>query len=924
MDISDEELVHLQKNKPLEFAKLYKSGLSAQVALARQDQNAFAEWVLRDEKTQEHIRQAPYHLDMHKFLDDTKFAVVWGHVESGRCVTASSRFWDDNAEPVTTLELRDRFRDGKDPHVWTVDPGLRAWRKVRVKSVFYNGRVPCQRIYTDDGHVTTVSANHPFLTVTKVGAKHLTFWREAINLTRRDKVIAPLTHPIVTGGFSPSDQDAIALGFVLGLARFDPVDVTDPNFGISLRYTGTPLDVYAVQRMAQMISAQQGWIYREDQFEGERLAFTLMAPRESVRGWLERLGVQLAYEHKDGVWCRTTHAGAYELPRWTWTCEPSACRQFLVGLMAPFLATGITRDKNVVTKIAVPRTPGEGIRTLLQRVGVHVRLRAPMREYVWGEGPSWSHFVRQLVLFRGPGNDHFETTLTKQNYTQPRTINFVRVQDNEDVGEMPTWGVEIDDPQHTHVTDGILTHNTQQVSIGRVLRKLGQDKTSRIVIIQSSADLAKDTVTAIKSHIETNERLHLVYPDLKPGKLWTTHALTIERPEGIRTPSVQARGVFGKILGNRYDLIIGDDLLTLETTRTPYMRARLKEWFIKEPLSRLLRGGGCVILGNAQHRLDLMHELAKEAGWQSRIYPVRDPITKVSNWPERWPQERIEEYERTRSPAEVARALDCIARSDEDARFKNAWIEKALQDGRGLFGDLTFAYFLPQHYDEKTFVATGVDLAFTKTQKSDYTVLFTAAFHPNGTVDVLDIQRGRWSQDEILQRMVDVNKRFGATLFVESNLGQIAYQGMLKQYDPDFPVYPHFTLGHGTRTNKYHAQFGVEALAHEMSQGLWRFPTTTDGEAHPDLRIFMGDLLDYNPTDHVADTVMAAWICLRGARDRGGYDFSFEMLASTPEQVERDRLASPALLESPEQFAARFAEQAAKDLWDAIHGATHR
>lgn len=846
------------------------------------------------------------------------------------CVTASTLFIGYDTAPMTVEALRAQHeRSGA--WVWTVDYVHRAWRQVLVKDIFDNGLRSCIKVTTEDGQVSVVSENHPFLAGVRVGDRIITMWREARYLNENCYVFAPATHPAPSGSAAArTDGESFALGFILSLALND-ASAEDLNGGMRFKFACTTLaKTYDIVRLARQVAELTGWAYDEHSLDEAGAVFSLTPGSYDLRDWLRERGVYVTYTQTNGAWSRDVKtSGPGGFPAWLWRADTAAITAFLKAYCAPRL--GVLSGARHRPIVHVYVKPGDApiIATLFRRIGVEVRTHAVKQHRVWGVTGTWALFVGDVLSYLGEGFSYMRTALPRARPYTPLTMKPVRVKRVEDAGVQQTWGIEIDDEQHTHVTDGILTHNTQQVTIGRTLRILGEDPGSRIVILQSSADVAKDTVSAIKSHIESNDRLHAVYPELKPGTLWTSNALIVQRPPGIRTPSVQARGAGGKVLGNRYTHVMVDDLLTLATTRTPYMRDQIKEWFLKEVMSRLLSDGCCWFMGNALHPKDLMHFLATLPAWKSRVYPVRDPITKVSNWPERWSDERINSYGLSRSAAEVARALDCIPRSDEDARFKADAIEASLARGRGIFGDNQFAFYIPPTYGPDVYVATGVDLAFTDTSRSDYTVLFTAAFHPDGMVDILDIQRGKWQQDDILDRMVATQRRYQSTLFVESVMAQIAFVNMLKTYDPNFPVYPHQTRGTGTTTNKWHRVYGLESLANEINRGMWRFPTSQeDGIPAPELLVFVNDLLDHVDGDHTADTVMAAWICLRGARDRGPFKYDLVTIATTPEQADADRLLG--LLAPADGDAAAAARQEAEDLimqralqdmWSSIGGA---
>ena len=148
-------------------------------------------------------------------------------------------------------------------------------------------------------------------------------------------------------------------------------------------------------------------------------------------------------------------------------------------------------------------------------------------------------------------------------------------------------------------------------------------------------------------------------------------------------------------------------------------------------------------------------------------YPVMDEHTHELNWPERWPAVRIAEKKVALGPIEFNRALLCLARSDEESRFKKAWIDRCMKRGDGK--SLTYALeAVPDGY--ATF--TGVDLGVRVKAGSDLSSIFTIIVHPNGDRELLDIEAGRWTGPQIVQKIIDVHHRYHSIVIVENNAAQ--------------------------------------------------------------------------------------------------------------------------------------------------------
>jgi hypothetical protein len=240
---------------------------------------------------------------------------------------------------------------------------------------------------------------------------------------------------------------------------------------------------------------------------------------------------------------------------------------------------------------------------------------------------------------------------------------------------------------------------------------------------------------------------------------------------------------------------------------------------------------------------------------RSKRYPVLDPETHLSRWPERWSLERIEAKRLDTTPIEFARQFLCVARDDAEARFKKEWIDRCLMRGNGK----TLCYGmnqLPPGF--KTY--TGIDLAVQQKDKSDSTCLFSIAVHPNGDREVLNIETGKWAGPEIVSRIIDAHKRYLSICIVENNSAQdFIIQFARGQFA--VPIRP-FTTGR----NKAHPEFGVESLAAEMAGGKWIIPSQNGFPVNPEVQSWIQEMLYYQPSNHTGDRLMASWFSREGAR----------------------------------------------------------
>lgn len=400
---------------------------------------------------------------------------------------------------------------------------------------------------------------------------------------------------------------------------------------------------------------------------------------------------------------------------------------------------------------------------------------------------------------------------------------------------------------------------TSQFCVIRVLHALGRDPRKRFAILSATENLGTKVIAALKGHIEKNRVVHDVFPHLRRGSSWAASSFTVERPHGIKDPSVEAFGVgAGSLSGARLDGLFVDDALTPENTRTKHMRDQVDTWIRAAAFSRLQSGAQICFLANALHPEDMAHRLAKQPGWWSGKYPVLGEDGEPT-WPEQWPMERIAHArDELFGPHEFRRMCMCEPYDESSARFKKEWLEACLANGEGW--TLTYALTgVPPGIR----VFTGVDLGISQQKGSDLTVLFTIAVHDDESRQVLEIQAGRYTGPEIVERIIDVHRRLHSIVYVEN----VAAQDYILQFAKkvsSVPVRPLPT----TAARKWNVQFGVESLAVEMANAKWIIPCAKGTRrAHPEIEAWLGEMLYYDPLGHTGDRLMASWFAREGARE---------------------------------------------------------
>lgn len=400
---------------------------------------------------------------------------------------------------------------------------------------------------------------------------------------------------------------------------------------------------------------------------------------------------------------------------------------------------------------------------------------------------------------------------------------------------------------------------SNQLSRWRVEWEIGNNPSLRVAIISETEKQPKKILGAIQSDILENERLRMVFPNLKPSKgrrkVWREDAILVDRDDVLLDPTIQVLGAYGAILGSRLDLIILDDILDLLNTLTEHQRDKMFDWVSQEVLSRATHGARLWIIGTAWHELDIMHRFAKETDvFASKKYAATffdHEGVEHPTCPELWTLDQIFKRAKVMGTVAARRMLWNELRLPDGGRIKEEWIEQCLKRGRGL----------PMAtYWNQSPAFTGVDLGATQKKTSNETVIFTAARLPEGSRRVLDVRAGKWTGPEIIRQLDDVHRRYDSRIYVETN----GAQNFLLQFASHLTTLP--LTGHHTGMNKHDQQWGVESIGMELEKNQWIIPCDQDLMPHPQMRKAIEGAVNYSPEVHASDHLMAWWICREGLR----------------------------------------------------------
>lgn len=448
----------------------------------------------------------------------------------------------------------------------------------------------------------------------------------------------------------------------------------------------------------------------------------------------------------------------------------------------------------------------------------------------------------------------------------------------------------IEESDRTIILAHIESGKTYSVTVGRTLFELGCNPNLRGAIVSAKEGLAVKPLRAIKGYIENSPELHMVFPHLRPGSLWRETQIIVDRPLQSRDPSIVALGVGTQFLGARLNWVVCDDLLTVDNTKTKYRRDEVFDWFHATVLGRLVRGAKVILVNTAWHENDLLHRLGRRKRWFMVRFPVCRKVDGhlLSNWPERWPVDRIKEtMEELGGPhsKETKKQLLVEPVFEEDSTFDEAYIRRCQERGQDLALCSTldevremvkcvrprtknrFVKDVQLYPDnEELPIFHGVDLGARRNPRSGKTVFFSIALLPDGTRVPFKAMIGNFRGPMIRDIMIETNETFGGIFVVENNATQQWIIEFVLEAD-QVPMIP-FTTG----SNKANPDFGVDSLSIEFSQGGWAIPcrkSPVDPDQYlvdKEIGVWLDGLRDHDAESHTSDTTMASWFAREGAR----------------------------------------------------------
>ena len=246
---------------------------------------------------------------------------------------------------------------------------------------------------------------------------------------------------------------------------------------------------------------------------------------------------------------------------------------------------------------------------------------------------------------------------------------------------------------------------------------LGKQQKRFVLILCQTKTQAKQHMINLKRELESNQ---LLKNDLGPfeeeSDEWGSSSLVFSNLNARITAASSEQSIRGLRHGPyRPDLIIGDDVEDLSSTRTREGRDKTYQWLTGEVIPAGDKKTRLVMIGNLLHEDSILMRLRRSLDegrikGAFRFYPLIDKDEKIA-WPGKYPTlEEIEE-ERKKSGNEISWQREFLLKiiPNEDQIIHRDWIR--------------YYDVLPTEENHKTIIA--VDLAISEKTHADFTAIVT-------------------------------------------------------------------------------------------------------------------------------------------------------------------------------------------------------
>ncbi len=373
---------------------------------------------------------------------------------------------------------------------------------------------------------------------------------------------------------------------------------------------------------------------------------------------------------------------------------------------------------------------------------------------------------------------------------------------------------------------------------------MARDPNITILLASDVQKIAMNFCRYIEEQILNNERLHKLFPDLRPAlsergggnryKNWNRHEFQVMRTRILTSATMTTMGMDGQTLtGFHGNIGIYDDIVTKDNANSTEKIKQVTENF-RWSSNLLDMGAWKRLIGTRYHELDIYNEEMEKGDMP---FYIREAIEDGKYC---WPVEpyvlRVEE-KRKELPARMFASQymnRIVAEGDSefDEKWLNYWTIDTVRKEMGENAPQSDDDLLSKWYSTLN-IYLGCDPARSDKKKSDFTVMLVCGMDSRERLFLLDMLRKHLKTPDIVTEFITMFKKWnphGAK--IETYGGDVHVYNDIRRTMKDLGL-PYFRVGEYAKTSHMSGDDRIRLLQTPASRGkIW----LTERPEHLDLK----------------------------------------------------------------------------------------
>lgn len=296
-----------------------------------------------------------------------------------------------------------------------------------------------------------------------------------------------------------------------------------------------------------------------------------------------------------------------------------------------------------------------------------------------------------------------------------------------------------------------------------------------IVIINDTSEQVKGNIYNIKTEIENNRFIKMLFPHITLGETWSDYNLLLSNGVRIigRSRGQNIRGIRHKQW--RPDLVVVDDPENLLQVKSKDQRDKTEAWFNAEVIPAVQESKSkLIVIGNLLHNDGFMARLSRNPLFKVIKIPLIDENGECV-WKGKYPDQA---------------SLDRQRQKVGEIAWSREYLLKIIAPEEQIIKEVRYFRTLPKVVS----IGIGVDLAISKSETADYTSITAIALCVDGKYYVLENRRGRWNFNETMEEIYKMwcdHKALNEGKTLQLGIEDVAYQkSAIEEFARRYNIHP--------------------------------------------------------------------------------------------------------------------------------------